>query len=376
MWTGLRGSRGRIVSRRRLAAVLAIVAAVGVSAVAGSRWSGDADAATTPDDSETATPHETAAVRRGSLSTEREFNAAVSFGDEWTVGSAASGIVTQSQPTGSIVGFGDEIARVDDKPITLAEGSMPMYRELFKVDTRGRDENGNRLKLMAGRDVEQLQRFLVSEGFDADESLEVDGTFGSTTEKAVKAWQEGAGLTATGRVDSAQLIFEPEPIRLASTSRVGDQFSGLSATAAESQILVDTSTRDRSALPVGASVEVDVNGQVFDATVTEQKQVTSGDGSVIWRTSVATGTAVDGETTAAKVTVVQIVADDVLLVPVGALLALGEGGFALEVPDGDSTRLVPVEVGEVLDGEALDACFEPKRLLDNVHVIFDRVFGE
>lgn len=33
-------------------------------------------------------------------------------------------------------------------------------------------------------------------------------------------------------------------------------------------------------------------------------------------------------------------------------------------------------VGEVLDGEALGACFEPKRLLDNVHVIFDRVFGE
>jgi adenylosuccinate lyase len=33
-------------------------------------------------------------------------------------------------------------------------------------------------------------------------------------------------------------------------------------------------------------------------------------------------------------------------------------------------------VGEVLDKQALDACFEPERLLDNVHVIFDRVFGE
>ena len=33
-------------------------------------------------------------------------------------------------------------------------------------------------------------------------------------------------------------------------------------------------------------------------------------------------------------------------------------------------------VGEVLDSKALDACFEPKRLLDNVHVIFERVFGE
>jgi hypothetical protein len=340
------------MSPRRVVAVLAVAAAVGVSALAVSRWSGDAEAAALSAESEAASVHETATVRRGSLSTERDFSAAVSFGDEWTIGTAASGTVTQSHPTGSVVGFGDEIARVDDKPITLAEGSMPMYRELFKVDTRSRDENGDRVKLMIGSDVEQLQRFLISEGFDADESLEVDGVFGGTTQRAVKAWQEAVGLSATGRVDNTQLLFESDPIRLASTSRVGDQFSGLRATAAESLVLVDTSTRDRSALPVGASVEVDINGQTFAATVTGQKQVTSDDGSAIWRTTVDTGDAVDGETTAATVSVVQIVADDVLLVPVGALLALGEGGFALEVPTGDSTRLIPVEVGEVLDGFA------------------------
>jgi hypothetical protein len=39
--------------------------------------------------------------------------------------------------------------------------------------------------------------------------------------------------------------------------------------------------------------------------------------------------------------------DDVLAVPVTALLALAEGGYALELAD---SRLVPVEVGTIADG--------------------------
>ena len=50
--------------------------------------------------------------------------------------------------------------------------------------------------------------------------------------------------------------------------------------------------------------------------------------------------------------VVEVVAEDALLVPASALLALAEGGFAVEVPTPDGTRLVAVDVGEVLDGRA------------------------
>jgi len=338
------------MSRRRTITALALITALAVSVFVSSRGSADADAQVTSAD-DTA-PRETATVRRGTLSTERDFNATVSFGDEWTVGSAVVGTVTQSHPTGTVVGFGDEIARVDDKPVTLAEGSMPMYRELHKANTRGRDANGDRLELLTGDDVAQLQQFLVTEGFDADGKLVVDGEFGGYTEKAVKAWQESVGLLVTGRVDSTQLIFEPEPIRLSSTSRVGDAFAGLTATAAESQVLVDTSKRDRSALPVGTGVEIDIDGQLLAGSVIEQKQITAGDGSRVWRTTVEADGGHDGEATAAIVTVVQVVADDVLLVPVTALLALSEGGFALEVQNGETSPLVPVEVGEVLDGLA------------------------
>ena len=50
--------------------------------------------------------------------------------------------------------------------------------------------------------------------------------------------------------------------------------------------------------------------------------------------------------------VVDVVAEDALIVPASALLALAEGGFAVEVPAPDGTRLVGVDVGEVLDGRA------------------------
>jgi hypothetical protein len=43
-------------------------------------------------------------------------------------------------------------------------------------------------------------------------------------------------------------------------------------------------------------------------------------------------------------------ATGVLAVPVRALLALAEGGYALEVVDGATTRLVGVETGAFADG--------------------------
>ncbi len=55
------------------------------------------------------------------------------------------------------------------------------------------------------------------------------------------------------------------------------------------------------------------------------------------------GASIDVEVTAE-------LAADALSVPVSALLALVEGGYAIEVPDGDGTRLVGVETGMFADG--------------------------
>ncbi len=347
--------------RRRLkltATTVVLVALVAVMSTAAVWWvaapeQAAAQDATESEDGGSAQPNQsTATVSQGSLATEREFNATVSHGDSWVVTTEAAGTITAAREVGELVDFGEELIRIDDKPVTVAEGSMPMYRELHKVNTRHRDANGKRLKLQTGEDVAQLQRFLIATGFDDGGDLEVDGEFGASTEDAVEDWQEAVGLPVTGRVDTSQLVFESAPVRINTTSRVGDRFSTLEVTGADTEVLVDTSTRDRSALPVGADVEIDINGTTVPGSVSQQKQVTLADGSRVWRTTISPDGELPDDVAAAKVTITQTVAEDVLLVPVVALLALSEGGFAVEVPDGPGTRLVAVEVGEVLDGRA------------------------
>lgn len=295
---------------------------------------------------------ETATVRRGDLSATREFNAKVSFGDPWTINAGTTGTITAQHPAGTIVNFGEQLVSVDAKPLFLARGGMPMYRELEEVD-RSTQADGTRSKLMAGYDVAQLQQFLLEAGFNAGGRLKADGTFAATTTTAVKAWQKSVGLAVTGRVDNTQLVFSPEPLRIASAARVGAAFGNLEVHNATPSVLVDTSNRDRAFLPVGAAVEVEFpDGTKVAGTVAKQEQVTDEEGQKVWRTTVTVTGDIPSGVSSATVTVTEVGANDVLTVPVGALLALAEGGFAVEVSTGPDTKLVAVDVGKVLDGRA------------------------
>ena len=44
-------------------------------------------------------------------------------------------------------------------------------------------------------------------------------------------------------------------------------------------------------------------------------------------------------------------AEDVLTVPVGALLALAEGGYGLEIIEGSTSRIIAVQTGLFADGQ-------------------------
>jgi hypothetical protein len=43
--------------------------------------------------------------------------------------------------------------------------------------------------------------------------------------------------------------------------------------------------------------------------------------------------------------------ENVLAVPVGALVALAEGGYGVQVVDGSTTKYVPVQTGMFADGK-------------------------
>lgn len=333
------------------AIAMTILAGAAITSAATNVLSSKAESATEQPASPVAA--ETATVQKGDLSSERQFKATVSFGDQWTITTAAAGTITQQHPVGTTVDFGEALLRIGDKPLFLGEGEMPMFRTLSKVDTGTRDENGKRVELLSGPDVAQLQWFLRKAGFDADDRLAVDGIFGAITETAVKAWQESVGLQATGQVNNSQLVFAPGPVRIADESQLGATFAELKVTNATSAVLVDTSNRDRASLPIGGEVAVELpDGSLSSGTVSSQEQATASDGTAVWRTTVAVDGELPGSASTATVTVTEVAAQGVLLVPVGALLALAEGGFAVEIPGDTTTTLVRVEVGEVLDGRA------------------------
>jgi peptidoglycan hydrolase-like protein with peptidoglycan-binding domain len=251
-------------------------------------------------------------------------------------------VVTASRAAGTVIDFGDELLRIDDRPVVLAGGVLPMYRELLLASDH-----------LEGDDVRQLQQLLLDLGFDDDGRLEADGDFGAATGRAVEDWQESLGLPETGRVDGSVLVFSPTPLRIASELRVGTAFERLDVTEPGAAVTVETSNRDRAGLPVGNPVSVELaDGTVLDGTVADQERVVRDDGSTIWRSTIGVSGDLAGESSVLVTSVVNA-ASDVLIVPVPALLALAEGGFAVELAEpGTGPGLVAVDVGQVVAGRA------------------------
>jgi peptidoglycan hydrolase-like protein with peptidoglycan-binding domain len=285
---------------------------------------------------------ETVDVTRGDLTTEDDFTGDVSFGDAWALPLQPSGVVTGSHPDGTVVDPGQELVWVDNRPVFLAQGSLPLYRRLALESPHQK-----------GFDVLQLQSFLLAAGFDDDGRLVADGEFGTATRDAVKDWQDAVGLPVTGQVDGTQVVFSPTPLRIASAVRIGTPFEGLQVTRDDAVVTVDADAAHRDGLPVGQAVEVELpDGTTLPGEVTASERVVAGDGSTSWKVTIAVDGDVGRTETSVLVHSTIVEAADVLIVPTSALLAVANGGFAVELVETGGTRLVPVEVGQVVDAKA------------------------
>ena len=123
---------------------------------------------------------------------------------EWELAPLArfsgSGTVTSVDiADGDEVAAGQQVLSVDLRPVVVAEGAVPMFRDLSV-----RSE---------GEDVAQLQELLTTLGFYDGE---VDGDFGSGMRAAVRDWQDSLGLDDDGVVRRSDVIFVPSlPARVA-----------------------------------------------------------------------------------------------------------------------------------------------------------------
>ncbi len=330
-------------SSRRRRWPWALVAVLVALALAGGAWwlrPGEAPAATSAE----ATEPVTAPVERATLTERLRLNAQLTYGDAVPL-PPAGGVVTALPAAGSVIATGERVYEVDGRPVVLLPGERPFWRELAE----GAE---------AGEDVRQLQQALAVLGlFDA----EADGRFGPRTARALKEWQKRLGLPQTGVFSPADAVVADAPgIRIARvTARLGE--SGTSPTSyTETTLRASARLTEAQAreLAVGTPVTVVLpDGTEVGAALTaiDPGGQPTGDGEAKTNPSATVEFPDQAAVAAVGAVPVRIVVAQseeqpaTLVVPVTALLATADGGYAVETyAEGGMVR-TPVVIGLIAD---------------------------
>jgi HlyD family secretion protein/Putative peptidoglycan binding domain len=363
--------RPRRRRRRRGALVGVAVLAVLVTAVVVA--GGDGGEGT---GAEGATSTTTVAVEVRDLVLSDEFDGELGFGDTDPVTAGRAGVVTGVTPLGTTVGQGGVLFHLDLQPTVLLHGAVPAFRDL-SVDAD------------PGTDVTQLEQALVELGFGA--GVTVDTEYTAATAAAVTDWEESLGRSdPDGVVTLGDMVFAPADLRIAEvTTEPGTQVQSdvdvMQVTATAKVVTLQLTVTEAGNLEAGTPVTIalpddtEATGTITDVATEPSTTGTgsstegtgsSGDGGEGEGGGAAGSGEESGETypvtialddpTAAdsfdsgtvEVTVERSRVDDATALPVTALLALSEGGYALQVVDDsepDGHRLVHVEVGAIAD---------------------------
>jgi peptidoglycan hydrolase-like protein with peptidoglycan-binding domain len=237
---------------------------------------------------------------------------------------------------------GDRAAAGGDPVLTLADGER-----------------------LAGPDVAQLNEALVELGHLDAAVLAGQATdeFTAATDAALRAYQESVGMDVDGALDLGELVFLSAPIRVAEVKAPagtvitpGSEVLGVTG----EQIVVgfDLPAEDQGSLATGDPVTVELpDGTVVDGVVSSVATVASVvDNAPVFPVEVALddsalAAAAGLDEAPVEVAYVSDSAVGVTAVPVAALVALREGGYAVELLDADgTTRLVGVTAGFFADG--------------------------
>jgi peptidoglycan hydrolase-like protein with peptidoglycan-binding domain len=340
---------------RRLFIPLAAAAAVLVAA-GGAIWAAAAGGSSGSDAPETAErTGATATIERRDLVQHETVDGTLGYADDRTLYAQAMGTVTALRKAGKVVERGQALYWLDGKPVTLMYGRVPMWRRL-NASTPG------------GKDIRELERNLVALGYDPDGEIDVDDEWESATTDAVERWQEARGLPETGSVEPGQIAFLPGP------QRIGQLKTSVGALLQPGAEVVDTSSTSRavyvdldadkqSLVKEGDKVEVELpDGSTVDGWISSVGKVAEsqtdpqtgeqGDATIPLEIRLRRNAKTGGlDEAPVDVAVQKDRAANVLTVPVSALLALAEGGYAVEVVGADgSTHLVAVEPGMYADG--------------------------
>ncbi|HEV2515751.1 MAG TPA: hypothetical protein VGV07_10910 [Devosia sp.] len=207
------------------------------------------------------------------------------------------------------------------------------------------------------RDTRNALSARAGDNADVGQLAENLGALGYTgpLSQQVRDWQRASGLPATGIVALSQLVIAGGPVHVAThAASIGETLVAASAergsildyTSTEKLVTVPLAVADRGLAAVGRPVTVtlpddrDVVGEISEVGSVVQ------DGNIEVTVEIADQAALAGlEVASVDVEFTSDSRDDVLSVPITALLARPEGGFAVEVIGDGGTALVPIDTG-------------------------------
>lgn len=387
---------GRSRSRRRLAVIVCVIATLSILGLGlgFARWSGRAAAA--DQKAEIVTPPATTTVTKGDISSARTLSGTLGYGATRVITGSGNGVITWLPAAGTTITRGQRVYAVNDQPVPLFYGKIPLFRDLDTKGTVGRDvrmvsDNLRALGYEVGRQPSPGTVVTQSVPSSAD-SAGASPSPAATTDKApttaptepttrvvsrtvhdgeavltaalikaIKAWQRHLELPASGELTVGSVLVLPAAVRVSALSaQVGAPATGelLSTTSTSKVITVLADQSEAATVDNGDHATVALS----DGTTTPAK-VTS------------VGTALQaqdgGDPSSPKLTITLVLdqpsklkqvdsADlqvsfaaqthkQVLTVPISALLALQEGGYALQTPAG---ALIAVKTGIFADGQA------------------------
>ncbi|MEU4243327.1 efflux RND transporter periplasmic adaptor subunit [Actinoplanes sp. NPDC026619] len=285
-----------------------------------------------------------AQVTRTDLADSRIMPGTLGYGAGVTVRGSGPGVVTQLPAVGSTVRRGKPLYRVDDQPVLVLFGATPLFRALDKTG-------------LTGRDVAELRDNLIILGY-ASHRVRDNDVLDAGLLDAVRRWQRDLDFPSPGVVVTpARTVVLDGPGRVSAiAAHPGDPAAGdlFTVTGAGKVVTVPMEATDAGSVRAGVAVNVDLpSGTETPGTVGSVGTVVAegqpGEAPKLTVTIRLTRAADVAKLDAAAVQVrfTGQVRKQVLTVPVGALVALREGGYAVQKRDGS---LVPAKTGMFADG--------------------------
>ncbi|MBM2614435.1 HlyD family efflux transporter periplasmic adaptor subunit [Actinoplanes sp. LDG1-06] len=271
----------------------------------------------------------TTRIERTDLSDARMVPGTLGFGSARVVKGTGEGVLTRLPAAGQKVVRGTWLFKVNDQPVVVFYGGTPLFRAIDKAGLEGSDVREVRSNLNAlGYRTWAARRDVADAGLLS----------------AVKRWQKDLGMPAPGALRPGQVVVVTGPGRVDGvTAALGDPAAGpvLAMTTTTKVVSVPMSAAEAGTVRVGTKVTVSLpDGKTAAGSVTaisrtvgEQDNGEAPKVTVVVTPAVAKAVAAF-DSAPVRVRFTTVARKNVLAVPVGALVALREGGYALQKPDG------------------------------------------